>query len=91
MDETRAREVLAQLAAKFEYLEGTTVEVGPTPDGKEAVAYYTQNEIVVSDHHTVSIEKILAHEIWHIIDWHDNGRLDWGEDLLPGNAASYLK
>ncbi len=37
----------------------------------------------------MSIEKILAHEVWHVIDWRDNGRLDWGEDLPPANVAAY--
>jgi hypothetical protein len=25
----------------------------------------------------------MAHEIWHIIDWRDNGRIDWGENVPP--------
>jgi hypothetical protein len=45
----------------------------------------------VSPEHDATIDEILAHEIWHVIDWRDNGRLDWGEDLPPINSSDYLK
>ncbi|HSK48707.1 MAG TPA: hypothetical protein VLA05_12005 [Coriobacteriia bacterium] len=89
--ETRqATELLGKLAKKYRHLDDVTVSMGTTPDNKEAVAYYTDGEILISSSHTVSIEKILAHEVWHVIDWRDNGRLDWGEDLPPVNSSDYL-
>jgi hypothetical protein len=39
----------------------------------------------------VSISRILAHEIWHVIDWRDNGHIDWKESVPPKNAADYRK
>jgi len=88
-DAARAAEVLEGLAAEYRNLDGVTVVMGETPKGEEAVSYYTVGEIVIDRDHTVSIEKILAHEIWHVIDWRDNGRLDWGEDLPPTNKSDY--
>ncbi len=89
-DTRRANEILDGLKAKYRDLDGVTVTLGATPRGEQAVAYYTEGQIVISRSHRVSIEKILAHEIWHIIDWRDNGRLDWAENLPPYNASAYL-
>jgi hypothetical protein len=85
----RAKVVLAELQKRYRYLDGVTLRVDPTPDDRQAVAYYTDGEIVISPDHVATIDKILAHEVWHIIDYRDNGRLDWGEDLPPSNASDY--
>ena len=65
--------------------------MGKTPGGYQAVSYYTRGRILISTTHTVSISRILAHEIWHIIDWRDNGKIDWRESVPPHNASDYLK
>ena len=84
-----AQRVLAALADTYDHLEGVTVEFGHTPHGEQAVAYYTSGRIVIGPERSASIEQILEHEIWHIIDWRDNGRLDWGEEVPPPNAQDY--
>jgi hypothetical protein len=89
-DTRRANEILDVLKARYRSLDGVTVVLGETPRGEQAIAYYTEGRIVISRSHSVSLDKILAHEIWHIIDWRDNGRLDWHENLPPYNASSYL-
>ena len=89
-DTRRANELLDDLKAKYRNLDGVTVTLGVTPRGEQAVAYYTESRIVISRTHSVSIDKILAHEIWHIIDWRDNGQLDWSENLPPSNSSAYL-
>ncbi len=76
-----AKSILAGLIAKYPILKGTTVSIGTTPNGYQAVAYYKSGRIVVSSTHTASLTKILTHEVWHIIDWRDNGRIDWGENV----------
>lgn len=81
----RAQSILAGYIAKYPILAGTTVTIGQTPGGHQAVAYYTVGKIVISPTHTASLERILAHEIWHVIDWRDNGRIDWGESVPPKN------
>ena len=79
-DSHRANALLADLKAKYRYLDGTTVRIGTTPNGEQAIAYYTEGQIVISRSHTVSLEKILAHEIWHIIDWRSNGQPPLGRE-----------
>jgi|GEM_PF-3227624 len=90
-DARLANEVLDRLRLKYRYLDGVTVRMAPTPKGEEAVAYYTLDQIIISPTHSVTIEKILAHEVWHIIDWHDNGRFDWGENLPPTDPSQYSR
>jgi hypothetical protein len=86
-----AQGILASLQAKYKYLDGVTVSIGTTPGGYQAVNYYTAGRILISSKHTVSLSRILNHEIWHTIDWRDNGKIDWGESVAPKNASSYLK
>jgi len=90
-DGQKAAEILANLAESYDHLDGVTVQMGETPNGEEAIAYYTEGRIVISANHSVDIQKILAHEVWHVIDWRDNGTLDWGEDLPPRNSSDYLR
>jgi len=91
IEDTRyAKTALEGLAESYRYLDGVTVSLGTTPKGEEAIAYYTEGEIVISRAHTVSIDTILAHEIWHVIDYRDNGKLDWGENLPPRESSDYL-
>ncbi len=88
-DLQQAKRVLAKLQKRYRYLDGITLRIDPTPQDRQAVAYYTDGEIVISPDHVATIDKILAHEVWHVIDWRDNGHLDWGEDLPPSNASDY--
>ncbi|MDO8915939.1 MAG: hypothetical protein Q7W16_07655 [Coriobacteriia bacterium] len=86
---TQAQSILASLRSRYpRYLSGATVSIG-SAKGYQAISYYTSGRIVISPTHRASLERILAHEIWHIIDWRDNGRIDWGERVPPSNAASY--
>lgn len=89
-DARRANEVFADLQKKHRLLEDVTVRMGTTPNDEQAVAYYTLDEIIISPTHKATLEEILAHEVWHIIDWRDNGRLDWGENLPPVDSSDYL-
>ena len=86
-----AQSVLASLKATYRYLDGVTVSMGTTPGGYQAVSYYTKGRILISTKHTATISRILKHEIWHIIDWRDNGKIDWRESVPPHNASDYLK
>lgn len=80
---SQARAILAGLIAKYPILAGTTVTMGTTPGGYQAVAYYQSGRIIISPTHTASLSTILNHEVWHIIDWRDNGQIDWGENIPP--------
>jgi hypothetical protein len=88
-DAARAKAILASLKARYpRYLSGVTVSMG-NASGYQAVAYYTSGRIVISPKHKASLERILDHEVWHIIDWRDNGRIDWREKVPPANASAY--
>jgi hypothetical protein len=88
-DAARAQAILASLKSRYpRYLAGVTVSMG-NASGYQAVAYYTSGRIVISPKHKASLERILGHEVWHIIDWRDNGRIDWREKVPPANASSY--
>ena len=54
---------------------------GDTPGSYQAVCYYKSGRILISPTHTASLDKIIRHEAWHIIDWRDNGVIDWGESV----------
>lgn len=79
---SRARSILAGYISRYPILSGTTVEFGDAK-GYQAIAYYTSGRIVISPTHTASLERIIGHEIWHVIDWRDNGVIDWGENVPP--------
>lgn len=87
-EEARARAILAGLIAKYPILKGTTVSIGDAR-GYQAIAFYQSGRIVISRTHTATLERILGHEIWHIIDYRDNGKINWGESVPPSNASSY--
>jgi hypothetical protein len=80
-DLATAKSVLASLQAKYRYLDGVTVRIDDTPKNYQAVAYMGRGIIVINPNHTASISTILKHEIWHIIDYRDNGTIDWGENV----------
>lgn len=77
----RARSILAGYIAKYPILKGSTVTIAPTPGGYQAVCYYQSGRIVINPNHRASLQSLIFHEIGHIIDWRDNGRIDWGENL----------
>lgn len=81
-EKARASMLLKSYIAKYPILAGTTVSIGDAR-GYQAISYYQSGRIVISASHSASLERIMAHEIWHIIDWRDNGRIDWGENVPP--------
>jgi hypothetical protein len=84
-----AETLLAGYKAQYpRYLGTATVEFGDAR-GYQAVSYYTIGRIVISPTHTASVQAIVAHEIWHVIDWQDNNVIDWGEAIPPTNMATY--
>lgn len=75
---TRARRLLAAQIRLHPILRGTTVTFGDA-HGYQAIAYYQSGRIVISKSHRASLDAIIRHEVWHVIDWRDNHRMDWGE------------
>lgn len=87
----RAYAALETLNRTYRYLDDVTIEGGTPPRGKQAVSFYTEGRIVIGADHSASVESIMMHEVWHIIDWRDNGRIDWAEDVPPSNSQDYLR
>lgn len=87
--DAEAQRILRGLIRKHPILKGTTVTFGRTRSGAQAEAFYKSGRIVVSPSHRASINTILTHEVWHVIDWRANGRIDWGERIPPRYDRSY--
>lgn len=78
----QAQSLLAGYSAQYPILAGSSVSFGDAK-GQQAISYPVSGRIVISPMHTRSISAIITHEIWHIIDYRDNGVLDWGENIPP--------
>jgi site-specific DNA-cytosine methylase len=80
--QAEAQAIVNSLIARNPYLQQgpVTVTFGDAR-GYQAITYYTIGQIIVSPTHTASLDTILRHECGHIIDWRDNGRIDWGENI----------
>ncbi|MBU4557396.1 MAG: hypothetical protein KJ747_11050 [Actinobacteria bacterium] len=81
-EQAQAKAILAGLIAKYPILQGTTVSFGDAR-GYQAIALYKSGRIIINPAHTSSLSRILNHEVWHVIDWRDNGSIDWGENIPP--------
>ena len=74
------RNALAEQIERHPILAGTSITYGDA-QGYQAISYYTEGKIVVSQDHQASVSRIVEHEVWHVIDWRDNNRIDWGENV----------
>ena len=90
-EQAAARATLRTFQKTYRLLEGVTVSIAPSPGGEQAVAFYDEGRIVIDPAHAASVQQILAHEVWHIIDWRDDGRITWGERVPPADISPYLK
>ncbi|MBW6431985.1 cell wall-binding repeat-containing protein, partial [Patescibacteria group bacterium] len=50
-------------------LAGTTADYGDTQGNYQAISYYKSGRIIINPKHTVSLDRIIDHEIYHIYDW----------------------
>jgi putative cell wall-binding protein len=64
-------------------LAGSTADYGDTQGNYQAIVYYKSGRIIINPNHTVSLDRIIEHEIYHIYDWRDNGVINWGESIPP--------
>lgn len=76
----QAQTLLDRLIVEHPILKGVTIEIGDA-DGHQGVAYPRAGRIVISPDHTALLTRIVAHEAGHILDYRDNGRIDWGENV----------
>lgn len=79
-EQAQAQALLNSFIAKYPILAGSTVSFGDAK-GRQAICYYQSGRIVISATHTASLSAIMSHEVGHILDWRDNGVIDWGESI----------
>jgi hypothetical protein len=74
-----ANAILAGLIAQYPLLQGSVVYIQETPNGWEGAAYYKSGVILVNPNHTYSLYEIIYHEAMHILDWREDGKIDYND------------
>ncbi len=74
------------------YLTGATVTFGDAAVGNNvAIVFYTSKHIAINPNWDAmtasSLETIVNHEVWHIIDFALDSKIDWGENIPPATTA----
>ncbi len=75
-EQALARNILARYIARYPILKGVQVYVRECPNNWQGCAYYKQGIILVDPDHTAPLERIIAHEVQHIIDWRQDNDID---------------
>lgn len=75
-EQALARRILARYIARYPILRGVQVYIRDCPNNWQGCAYYKQGIILVDPDHTAPLEKIIAHEVQHIIDWRQDSDID---------------
>jgi hypothetical protein len=79
IEQKRAEEILAYYISRYPILQGVRIYVRDCPNNWEGCAYYTKGIILVDPDHRHSLEEIIAHEVKHIIDWREDGKIDYND------------
>lgn len=75
-EQALARRILARYIARYPILRGVQVYIRDCPNNWQGVAYYKQGIILIDPDHTAPLERIIAHEVQHIIDWRQDNDID---------------
>lgn len=75
-EQALARRILARYIARYPILRGVQVYIRDCPNNWQGCAYYKQGIILVDPDHTAPLERIIAHEVQHIIDWRQDNDID---------------
>jgi hypothetical protein len=75
-EQALARRILARYIARYPILRGVQVYIRECPNNWQGCAYYKQGIILIDPDHTASLERIIAHEVQHIIDWRQDHDID---------------
>ncbi len=78
-EQARARRILAKYIARYPILKGTQIYVRQCPYNWQGCAYYKKGVILIDPDHTAPLEKIIAHEVRHIIDWREDHKIDYND------------
>ncbi|MDI6799325.1 MAG: hypothetical protein QMD53_01350 [Actinomycetota bacterium] len=71
-----AQTLLNAEIAKNPILVGATIKIQECPNNWQACAWYKRGEIWIDPDHTAPLERIISHEVAHIIDWREDGDID---------------
>lgn len=74
-----AQALLNAEIAKNPILVGTTIKIQECPNDWQACAWYKRGEIWVDPDHRAPLERIISHEVAHIIDWREDGDIDYND------------
>ncbi|MCX7832580.1 MAG: hypothetical protein N2440_06760 [Actinobacteria bacterium] len=78
-EQRRAEQLLNAYISKYPILKGVRIYVRDCPNNWQGCAYYTKGIILIDPDHTAPLEKIVAHEIKHIIDWREDNDIDYND------------
>jgi|GEM_PF-3404123 len=79
LEQKKAEEILAAYIAKYPILKGVKIYVRDCPNNWQGCAYYTKGIILIDPDHTAPLERIIEHEVKHILDWRTDGDIDYND------------
>lgn len=79
VEQKKAEKILAAYIAKYPILKGVKIYIKDCPNNWQGCAYYTKGIILIDPDHTAPLEKIIAHEIKHILDWRTDRDIDYND------------
>lgn len=78
-EQKRAEQILNAFILKYPILKGVKIYVKDCPNNWQGCAYYTKGIILIDPDHTAPLERIIEHEIKHIIDWREDYDIDYND------------
>ncbi len=74
-----AQQILAYQIVRNPILQGAKVYIQDCPNNWQGCAFYESGIIWIDPNHEASLEKIILHECNHIIDWRQDGDIDYND------------
>ena len=73
------QQILAYQIVRNPILQGAKVYIQDCPNNWQGCAFYESGTIWIDPDHSASLEKIIIHECNHIIDWRQDGDIDYND------------
>lgn len=74
-----AQQILDKQIIKNPILKGTTIFIRDCPNNWQGCAFYELGIIWIDPDHRAPLEEIVIHECNHIIDWREDGDIDYDD------------
>ncbi len=75
----QAQQILDIQIRKNSILKGTSIYIRDCPNSWQGCAFYELGIIWIDPDHKASLEQIIIHECNHIIDWREDGDIDYDD------------